>query len=330
MKTRLLAVLPALLIFCGTVSAQEYQIRAGANVNLRDTYSLEGAVVEVVPSGSILQVVGRFNRWLKIDRSGSSLWMADWVSYSRVGDGDRTQPARAVQDGGQTQAQVDNCCFVDRQCTVDAEWVSGYLAFQNGQCAAPLQTGLQLPVTSTDSDSSGVNNCCYIGWSCNTDAEWAQGYVAFHTDHCDVPVGFIIEGPDSFVARVKEVLRLLQERSPQWFAYAISGLDKVRLVDEPGVSSIRTRTRTWRIAPDRFFNRTGQRGVISLASSMVHEACHVHRRESGLKSGGYEGESSCLRIQIEATETFDNFGGHVSWLRHLLENIDDVEYQWWH
>ena len=64
MKTVFLAAMLMLLVLCGAVSAQEYQIRAGANVNLRDTYSLESAVVEVVPSGSILQVVGQFNRWL--------------------------------------------------------------------------------------------------------------------------------------------------------------------------------------------------------------------------------------------------------------------------
>ncbi|MCY4022231.1 MAG: hypothetical protein OXF32_02165 [Anaerolineaceae bacterium] len=321
MKTRPLAIALALFVLCTAASAQDYQIRTGANINLRDTYSLDGVVVEVVPSGSILQVVGRFNRWLRINRNGNTLWMADWVPYTRVGDGG---------EGGQTQSQIDNCCFVDRQCRVDADWVSGYWAFQNGQCAAPLQPDLQLPLTSTGSDSSEVNNCCYIGRQCNTDEDWTRGHWAFQNDHCDVPAGFIIEGPPNFLARVKEVLRFLESRSPQWFSYAMSGLDKIRMVDEPGVSSIRARTRTWRIAPDRFFNRTGARGVIRLASSMVHEACHAHRYMAGLQSGGYVGEKDCLRVQIEATETFDNFGGHVSWLRNLLANIDDPEYQWWH
>ena len=32
---------------------------------------------------------------------------------------------------------VDNCCFVDRQCNSDQDWVHGYWAYQNNQCAAP-------------------------------------------------------------------------------------------------------------------------------------------------------------------------------------------------
>ena len=76
-KTRLLPAILSLFVFCHLVTAQEYRIRADANINLRDTYSLDGEVVEVVPSGAILQVVGRFNRWLKIDRDGELAWMAD-------------------------------------------------------------------------------------------------------------------------------------------------------------------------------------------------------------------------------------------------------------
>ena len=64
-------------------SAQEdYYIRTNARINLRATYSLEGEKVETVEAGTILHVVGRFNRWLKIDRNGNEVWMADWVDYT--------------------------------------------------------------------------------------------------------------------------------------------------------------------------------------------------------------------------------------------------------
>ena len=58
-------------------------------------------------------------------------------------------------------------------------------------------------------------------------------------DHCDVPAGLIIEGPENFLARVKETLRFLENRAPEWYAYALSGLDKIRLVEGegPNVSS---------------------------------------------------------------------------------------------
>ena len=38
-------------------------------------------------------------------------------------------------------AQIDNCCFVDRQCGSNQEWINGYHAYQNGQCAVPAPSG---------------------------------------------------------------------------------------------------------------------------------------------------------------------------------------------
>ena len=326
MKTRFLAAALALFVLCTAAAAQEYQIRAGANVNLRDTYSLEGAVVEVVPSGAILQVVGQFNRWLKIDRSGSTLWMADWVNYSRVGGSDRTQPARAVQDGGQTitQSQIDNCCFVDRQCTVDAEWVSGYLAFQNGQCAAPPQAGLQLPVTSTDIDSSGVNNCCFLNWQCNSDEEWARGHWAFYLGQCKHR-GVEIEGSPAFVNVIEQAFDLLQTRAPQWYGYSISGLTKVKEVPEGEAARVFRYTGVFVVPPLHV-----SAGVDWLAGTLVHEACHVHRGASGQVPGGLTGERECLRLQIDALEAIGEQGGYIPGLRHTLSNIDDPAFQWWH
>ncbi len=320
MKTSLPAVLLALFVLCGAVSAQDYQIRAGANINLRDTYSLEGVVVEVVPSGSVLQVVGRFNRWLKIDRNGSALWMADWVSYTRVTGTDQTQTRSATQ----TQSQIDNCCFVDRQCTVDAEWVSGYEAFQNGQCAAPLQTGLQLPLTSTGSDSSEVNNCCFLNWQCKSDEEWARGHWAFHLGQCKHR-GVEIEGSPAFVNAIEQALDILQTRAPQWYAYSINGLTKIREVSEEEGAGVYLHTGAFSITQGHV-----SAGVLWLASIIVHDACHVHRAAKGLVPGDLTGERECLRLQIDATEVFDYQNRHVPGLRHILANIDDIEYQWWH
>jgi len=311
-KTGVLAAIVALFALCSVASAQDYQIRVGANINLRDTYSLEGNVVEVVPSGTVLQVVGRFNRWLTIDRNGNTLWMADWVPFTRVGD------------GGQTQSQIDNCCFVDRQCTVDAEWTSGYWAFQNGQCAAPLQSGLQLPLTSTGSDSSEVNNCCFIGWQCKSDEEWARGHWAFHLGQCKHR-GVEIEGSLAFVNAIEQALDLLQSRAPQWYGYSISGLTKIREATASESPGVYLHTGVYDVLPNRV-----SAGVLWLASVIVHEACHVHRAARGLVPGDLTGERECLKVQIEATEVFDYHNKHLPWLREILANIDDIEYQWWH
>ena len=82
-----------------------------------------------------------------------------------------------------TIAQIDNCCGIDRQCSTNDEWVSGYYAFQNNQCAAPAeqQQGQQ---ARQQRSLLAINNCCFTGWHCDTDEEWTSGYWAFQNNHC--------------------------------------------------------------------------------------------------------------------------------------------------
>ena len=318
MKTRLFAVIIAVIVQCSVASAQaqDYSIRTNARANLRATYSLEGDIVETVASGTILQVVGEFNRWLKINRNGNDVWMADWVNYTR---------------SDQTQSQIDNCCSVDRQCNSDEEWTSGYWAFQNNQCNAPVQSRPKTSAQPASIDQSQIDNCCFLDWQCNTDQEWAKGYSAFQIDHCDVPEGLLIEGSDAFLSLMKDAINMLKNRAPAWYAYAIDNLDKIRLIPEGNRSSVRSKSRTWTVSHSRAFSSSGERAVVWQAGSMVHEACHVHRSKAGLITGGLEGESACLQAQIEAIEAIDprDHLGYVSALRHVLANINDPEYQWW-
>ena len=172
-------------LICTAVSAQSYSIRVTNNTNLRASHDLESRRVESVPAGTTLQVVGSFNRWLKIKRSGDYAWMASWVSHSRV----EGQSASA----NTVSADIDNCCFVDSQFGTDPEWQAGYWAFQNNECAAPTQSlsSVSTPVTNTAADQ--VNNCCYIGWQCNSDHEWQSGYHAFQENRCKHR-GLAVEG----------------------------------------------------------------------------------------------------------------------------------------
>ena len=85
-----------------------------------------------------------------------------------------------------TSTQIDNCCGIDRQCDTDEEWVSGYYAFQNNQCAAPsqpIQAQAQQQAQIRRSPPS-INNCCFSGWQCDDNEEWISGYWAFQNDHC--------------------------------------------------------------------------------------------------------------------------------------------------
>ena len=80
---------------------------------------------------------------------------------------------------GAATAQVDNCCFVGWQCGSDQDWINGYLAYLNGECAAPAhsQTGA----------SSPIDNCCQAGWQCNSDQDWVNGYHAYLSGQCAAP-----------------------------------------------------------------------------------------------------------------------------------------------
>ena len=325
MKSALFALLIAVFVLCSVASAQDFSIRVTYNTNLRDASSLQGSIVETVPSGTILQVIGQFNRWLKINRNENELWLADWVGFTRV------------TNGQQTQSQIDNCCFVDRQCHSDADWTSGYWAFQNNQCAAPLQSRLQISSQPANNSTGSIDNCCFIDWQCNTDEDWARGYWTFQINQCDVPEGLIIEGSEDFVILVKDALQMLKTRAPEWFAYATSGLDKIILFPEGDILGVNVATRTYSMTPDDAFLHFDEGDVITMASRMVHEACHVYRYEAGLPPGGYEGETACLQVQIEATEVFEVLETRrrlrrslALGLRHVLENIDNPMYQWWH
>ena len=91
MRARAIALTAALLLLCSVTSAQDYSIRVTYNTNLRATASLQGNIVETAPAGATLNVVGSNNRWLRINRNGNEVYMADWVGYTRVESSQQTQ-----------------------------------------------------------------------------------------------------------------------------------------------------------------------------------------------------------------------------------------------
>ncbi len=151
MKFRLFAVTVLLICFYGQASAQTYHIRVTQNTNLRASYSLQSGIAETVPAGTTLQVGGSFNRWLSISRNGD-VWMADWVPYDRV-------------ESAQTPSDVNNCCFVDRQCATDQEWTDGYWAFQNNQCPVSPPATRQTSTQPSTTQPQSIDNCCFVDGS---------------------------------------------------------------------------------------------------------------------------------------------------------------------
>ena len=329
MKTRLFAVMLAVFALCSVASAQAYSIRADSRNNLRSCAGFNCRVIETVPVGTVLQVVGEFNRWLKISRNGAEVWMANWVSYTRVASGEQA-PSPPASD-------VDNCCFVDRQCQSDEEWTSGFWAFQNNQCTAPSSS--LSPASSSppaNVDPSQIDNCCFLDWLCTTDDDWLTGFQAFQTNQCKHP-GIAIEGSAGFAAQMEAALDMLKDRAPQWHRYTINGLNKVvqRLSNDPGVN-VGTRTFYLDYGDDPPVEWTAERHTSVTASILVHEACHVHRHEAGLPYGTDAEiiieERDCVQVQLEALEVMDIYNkalGARQWFRTIIENIENPEYWWW-
>ncbi len=179
MKAWLVAASLAMCLLFGIVSAQTYSIRVTYHTNLRASFSLESAFIETVPPGTTLQVVGNNNRWLRINRNGNDVWMADWVPYTRV-EGSEATPEQATGD-------IDNCCFVDRHCQRDQDWIAGYWAFQNNQCVAPAQSQPGTSAPPASNASAQIDNCCFVDRQCHSDLDWINGYHAFENHQCGAP-----------------------------------------------------------------------------------------------------------------------------------------------
>jgi len=182
MRARYIAVLIALFIHISLVAAQPFSIRANRGLNLRSEPSLNADIAGTVAAGEILLVVGQVPDWLKIDLNGRGVWLAEWVNFSRL---DSSEPTGSQQP----TAQIDNCCFVDRQCQSDQEWLSGYWAYQNNQCAAPGQPQPAPSAQPVANTPANADNCCGIDRQCSSGQEWTNGYWAFQNGQCAAPSG---------------------------------------------------------------------------------------------------------------------------------------------
>ncbi len=318
-----------LIHLCNIVAAQPYSIRVTYNSNLRASYSLESRVVATVPAGSTLQVIGRFNRWLNISRNGN-FWMADWVPHTRV-------------NGGAASSDINNCCFVDRQCSGDQEWVNGYWSFQRNECplghTSPDSTGAK-PIGSAPAET---DNCCFTGWQCHNDADWNRGYWAFQNNQCGAGAptssvgrhgGLVIEGSESFQTWVNAGLDLLRRKAPQWYSYVIEATRTIKELPYGAGAGVYVESRThvtaWGVdwVPSDL-------NIFTIAHEMIHEACHIYQYLSGnpnwYPAEPWREEKECVEKELEAAQVidpYDRFGRHSYW-RHIIANIEHDRSIWW-
>ena len=323
-----LVLVSALCLWLGAVaSAQSFQARVTYNTNLRASYSLRSAIVETLPAGTTVSVVGKFNRWLKVDRQGSQVWMADWVPYTQI-------------EGGRVDSDIDNCCFVNRQCDSEREWVSGYWAYQRDEC--PVSAGAGVSTQPASSQPADADNCCFLGWQCHSQSDWQRGYWARQNNQCATSPSSAsgshgslrIEGSETFHIWVNAGLDLLKRKARQWYDYVING---TRLIKEqpPGSGAgayVQSRTHGTAWDPNDYPNDLN---IFTIAHEMVHEACHMYQYLAGNPSWNpaqpWLEEKECVERELDVMPLLDpqdRYGRQRS-RRRLIENIHNPDFWWW-
>jgi len=218
-------------------------------VRLRASHSLDSPVVGTALAGDVLQVVGQYNRWLKIPRDGTTAWLADWVEYTRL-DQQQASPAAEPAPNQQQRANIDNCCFVNRQCHSDREWLDGYWAYQRNECPTQPLPGLAPAPTS--------------------------GH----------PI--TINGSFLFVDIITEALDALRDRAPQWYAYVTTNLYQVNESVSGSSSHSGGQPGVCGLSPYAMIQyAVHEWNVYSYVSSLVHYACHSAYDYAGLPYNGY-------------------------------------------
>ncbi len=259
-------------------------------------------------------------------------------------------------------AQVDNCCFVDRQCSSDLEWAAGYYAFQNNQCAAPGQS----QASATSPSDSGVilrtatgivlgygngrsilpstgpsrlpapgqiistDNCCQYTWQCNNDQDHAAGYRALQANDCTLPGLISIVGPPYFVDPWERALDLLRTRLPHRYNYVLDGVDKVEQHAAHGGAGINALRRTFFVGQSSRLYDPRDRRVEVLSTVLVHEACHVHRHYAGfpVRDGcdRIREEAHCTGMQVDVLIELNVEPSLIETYRNLAADIRSREY----
>ena len=81
---RLMVVFVFLLTVNGLALAQTYSVLVTQNTNLRASYSLQSGIVETVAAGTSVAGGSAASIAGLATAGTASVWMADWVPYSRV------------------------------------------------------------------------------------------------------------------------------------------------------------------------------------------------------------------------------------------------------
>ncbi len=258
----------------GALCYRNAKIYVYGNMNIRSQPTTNSEVVAKARAGDIYDVTrsarGAIWCWLKI----ASGWMA------RTGRVQATAPVQYVADippapAAARQAvsplatstepsNVDNCCFVDRQCQSEQEWKNGYYAYQNNQCPSSAQR---------------------VAIARPTDP-WAPSQRVLSRP--------IIEGSEWFVYGINSTLDLMQRSAPEWYNYVLNAADKIvesfnpATPDHPHANTgnwADVASRTIGIGAGSLSCYVGRLCRVSVAGILSHEACHIHQHWNGVAVG---------------------------------------------
>ncbi len=329
----------SLMLLAGQAAAQAgcFQHRVAtvrAPMNIRQSHSADSAVVRGAAAGESFAVSsstqGRSYCWLNISEG----WIA-WTTRVRAG-GTSAPPAEQTTQ----TTDIDNCCFVNRQCQSDKEWNDGYWAFQRNECPVGQRTTQQTTAQPVNGASAQVDNCCFAGWHCGSDAEWVRGYWAYQNNQCGAGASLsmgsrvgniVIEGSETFQIWVKAGLELLRTRAPQWYDY-VQGATR-KLVERPAgtyvfVDVAGAAHHTAWDANDY----PNELNIYTIAHEMIHEACHIYQYRRGDSRETVYLEKECVEREIEAMPFFepnDRWGRRAQLIWVAANLIDDPSLWWW-
>ena len=221
-------------------------------MNVRAAATIESAVVAKARSGDVFTVSnsaqGATWCWLKIDLG----WLAKTARVQSSKPLHTTTSTSASTSAStetqQTRSDIDNCCFVNRHCQSEQDWVDGFWAFRRQECSAP---GIAEQVSQPGAPHYIINS---------------QGR--------KIP----IYGDEEFRLTIARGFYYLRDKLPQWWQY-VAIIDDVKYDDKEGNCGYACAS--WPYKNVRFGPHAYEQSARSIAQTLIHETCHLYQWQEG-------------------------------------------------
>lgn len=217
-------------------------------MNIRERPSTTSRVVAKAQAASSFTVkasiLGDNWCWLNISQG----WLANTTRVQS------TKPLRATASTStatatlQTPSHIDNCCFVNRHCQSEQDWVDGYWAFQRQECSAQATT--------------------------EQISEPGAAHYIINSQGRRIP----IYGDEEFRLTIARGFYYLRDKLPQWWQY-VAIIDDVKY-DET-VSNCAYACASWPYKSVRFGPHAYGKNASIIAQSLIHETCHLYQWQEG-------------------------------------------------